>query len=670
MTHPSATDDDAAHGDPDRATQRAATDPTTPPRTLATLSKTPTLAPLVASNPNAPVELLLSLVADYPREVLDNPALPFLLLESPGLPLRMSRAAVAAMTRFEDVPLVILKQLGTSDDYAIAHMSRSHVQIAGESALTTGRTWGIAINSVMWRALSTDHEFYTCIGPATDHETDWLRLPHLYPRWFLEIFEAGDSARRQDAQHTNHIDSLAAPLRKSDFEGTSDTSAKPQPLSLATFTQLARDPTFEVRVALARRDDTPAGVRQILAHDSDVRTRHAVAIHPQTPPRLLEQMATDESYRVRYGVALNPNTPPFALQRLARDRDHQVRAMVARNPSTPERILGGLLKDDEHVRVSLARNPACPERLLLQLLRDRDDDVRCAALRRINPTARGVDLAAALADERLRVVVATNPRLPASVLMRLALTLDPTPGRCDRPLALALASNPAAPIEALDTLARISDAETQALVARHAHTTPATLVWLCANVRENAAMSLNLVRNPATPDDAVEQLAETNNYAVAQAVAARLNLPPNRRDQFYRRLLRYNLQSQHPPFTDEEYSSIRGDRPLAPYRLLRLAALASPLLAEEDYARGVVSPLWSERYVLARNPAAPRALVVALTHDGHSYVRAAARINLAARDLVDLRTHVVEVRSRQEREGRAAQPDTTTTTIRLPEEGV
>ena len=652
------------HCDPDWAAQRAAAmDPTTPPRTLATLSENPDLAALVASNPNAPVELLLALAADHPREFLDNAVLPFLLLETPDLPLRLSRAAAAAVARFEDAPLVMLKQLRTSDDQLIAEMSGAHVRIAGEFILRPGMRLGPTPKleeMIPTQVMEMRHALDRIIRATADGQKDWLRLPNLYPRWLLEWL-GGERYTFVGGHYPDATDGCKG--------GQLVNGAKAQPLSLATFTRLARDPQFEVRVALARRNDTPASVREILAYDSDVRTRHAVAIHPQTPPRLLEKMVTGGSYRVRYGVALNPNTPAHALQRLARDRDHQVRAMVARNPSTPEPILAGLLADDDHVRVSLARNPACPERLQLRLLRDRNDDVRCAALRRINPTARGVDLAAALADERLRVVMAGNARLPASTLTQLAQQLDPAlPGRYDRRLAQTLASNPAAPTDALDTLAHIADAETQALVAQHAQTTPPTLVWLCAHAHANAQMSLNLARNPATPDDALEQLAETSDYAVALALIARLNLPPTGRDHFYRRLLRYNLQSQRPPFADAQYRSARGSASPETNRLLCLVALASPLLAEEDYAHGVVSPLWSERYVLARNPAAPRALVEALTHDGHRYVRAAARLNLAARDVEDPQTHVVEVRSRQERERRAAQPDTTTT-VRLPEEG-
>ena len=635
---------------------------------MATLSEHPNLAPLVASNPNAPVDLLLSLAADHPRAFLDNPALPFLLLEAPNLPLRMSRAAAAAVTRFEDVPLVILKQLRASDDQVIAEMSNAHVLIAGEFMRIAGMGMGATPKREATLAMEARFALNRIIHQTADGQKEWLRLPNLYPRWFLELFPDDRRFRIAVARSLDADQALAGAYPYDDQTRPADTPVAPQPLSLDEFTRLANDPQFEIRVALARRDDTPDEVRHILSHDSDVRTRHAVAIHPQTPPRLLAQLATDGSYRVRYGVALNPNTPPFVLQRLARDREHQVRAMVARNPATPQPILGGLLGDDDHVRVSLARNPACPERLLLLLLRDRDDDVRGAALRRINPTARGVDLAAALADERLRVVVAANPRLPASVLMQLALTLDPTPGRCDRPLALALASNPAAPIEALDALARIPDAVTQALVAKHAHTTPATLVWLCANARENAQMSLNLARNPATPDDALEQLAETSDYAVALALIARLNLLPARRDHFYRRILRYNLHSQRPPFAPDWAGTASAQGAQETNRLLCLVALASPLLAEADYARGLVSPLWSERYVLARNPAAPRALVEALTHDGHRYVRAAARMNLAARDIARMAKHATDAQPKRKRRRRATQP-ITATIARLPEEG-
>ena len=37
----------------------------------------------VAANPNTPIETLLSICFEFPREVIDNPIIPLLLLESP-----------------------------------------------------------------------------------------------------------------------------------------------------------------------------------------------------------------------------------------------------------------------------------------------------------------------------------------------------------------------------------------------------------------------------------------------------------------------------------------------------------------------------------------------------------------------------------------------------------
>lgn len=640
---PATNDDTAMRFGDDVAVQRAAAmDPATPPKTLAKLANNPDMAPVVAGNPNASAELLMTLAADHPREFLDNPALPFLLLEAPDLPQRMSRAAAAAVARFADVPLVILKQFSASDDTLIAELGRTHVQITGEQlygdggAVTTTPTRRPLMPTI---SMETHMALNRIICLTADGQKDWLRLPNLYPHWFLDILAATDSFREAAEQCPDAINALRW---NSPYDSSAPTAyatpalhnlAESRPLSSEEFTRLATDPQFELRVALARRDDTPANIRAILARDKDVRIQHAVAIHPQTPPRLLETLATDKSYRVRYGVALNPNTPPRTLQRLASDRDHQVRAMVARNPSTPSATLDGFLRDDDHVRVSLARNPACPQYLLVRLLGDANDDVRCAALKRINPTAREVDLAAIMTDERMRVIIAANPRLPTAILTQLAQSLTPAlPGQYDRRLARAVAGNPATPAAALDQLARIPDAETQSLVAKHAQTTPTTLAWLCANVCVYVALSVNLARNPATPADALEHLAATSDYAVAQALITRLNLPPDGRAHIYRRILRYNLTAQHPPFASAWYGA-SGQR-VAPEtnRFLCLVALASNLLDEADYARGVVSPLWSERYVLARNPAAPRALVEALTHDGHSYVRAMARMNLTERD--------------------------------------
>ena len=138
---------------------------------------------------------------------------------------------------------------------------------------------------------------------------------------------------------------------------------------------------FDVRIAVARRSDIPASVRQSLAQDRDYRIRHVVAIHPQTPPQLLVALARDPIMRVRYGVALNEHTPAKTLRDLASDPEAQV-LMVARNPTTPVKTLEQLINDSPHVRASLVRT-ACPERIRLWLLDDPEVSVRRAVIQRV-----------------------------------------------------------------------------------------------------------------------------------------------------------------------------------------------------------------------------------------------------------------------------------------------
>lgn len=649
---PPTTDDEAlkALAALDKAAQRAAAlDPSTAPALLAKLSDNPALAPLVASNPNTPVDLLLALAADHPREFLANPALPFLLLETPDLPLGMSRTAVAQMTRLEDVPLVILKQLGASKDPIIVEMSGAHVRIAGEydgaSAPYSPHNSERAAFEVA-QVYSIRAAFGRMVHLTANGQRGWLQLLHLYPRWFLDLLAHDESYQSVALAHCRAMDAKSAqlPSRHGAEWSTGDAAEDiaTRPLTRAEFMILATDRRFEIRVALAHRDDTPDEARRILARDDDYRVRHAVAIHPNTPPHLLLKLESDGSGRVRYGVASNPNTPPFALATLAHDKDHDVRAMVARNPSTPKTILDDLLSDeDNQVRVSLARNSACPQRLLVRLLLDRSDEVRCAALRRIDPTTPGVNVYGALLDDRLRAVVAENPHLPMTTFVQLTQMLDTPKGRLDHNLAEALASNPATPIETLDLLARLPGLEIATLVARNPHTTPATLAQLCVRAHESntkplyspgaESLSWALAHNPATPDKALDDLAETGHAGIVVALVRRMSDQPERRDRIYRRLLRYHLKLRRPPFEPGTSGPGQPTVSSATNRFLSLVAMASPLLDKADYVQGVVSPLWSERYVLALNPAAPRAVVEALTHDGHRYVRAAARANLAAR---------------------------------------
>jgi len=58
-------------------------------------------------------------------------------------------------------------------------------------------------------------------------------------------------------------------------------------MSAADVEQLARDPDWQVRQAVAEREDLPPGLLWQLAEDENLWVRQAIAGHPHLPPELV-----------------------------------------------------------------------------------------------------------------------------------------------------------------------------------------------------------------------------------------------------------------------------------------------------------------------------------------------------------------------------------------------
>src|SRR5262245_39580911 len=91
-----------------RGALRVARNPSAPGPLLEVLSRrgSPALSAAVASHPNTPPSALLWLATRSPMEVLGNPALPLLLLESPALLQEMLPGLLRRLQRLRRYPAV------------------------------------------------------------------------------------------------------------------------------------------------------------------------------------------------------------------------------------------------------------------------------------------------------------------------------------------------------------------------------------------------------------------------------------------------------------------------------------------------------------------------------------------------------------------------------------
>ena len=175
-------------------------------------------------------------------------------------------------------------------------------------------------------------------------------------------------------------------------------------------------------------------------------------------------------------------------------------------------------------------------------------------------------------DPSVRARVACNINTPLDVMP--LLELDDV-----QPVRAALAANPHTPVELLENMAR--DYSWTALrirkaIARHPHVTPQILERLATD--ESMQVRYEVAHNPKTSAVARRQLLDR------ALTIAMYSIEPF-----------FNVVAQANQYTDPQH-----------------------------LAKGVRSPFWQARYVLALNPATPLEAVHTLADDGNRYVRAAA----------------------------------------------
>lgn len=131
------------------------------------------------------------------------------------------------------------------------------------------------------------------------------------------------------------------------------------------------------------KSETMIKLLELLANSSDMSVRWAVAKNPHTPLSTLEKLSLDNVNLVRALVATNPNTPVSILKKMFND-EKIVRDGLSGNPSTPPKYLAILADDsDAMVRLRVVDNPSCTETILKKCSTDSADNIRQAALSKL-----------------------------------------------------------------------------------------------------------------------------------------------------------------------------------------------------------------------------------------------------------------------------------------------
>jgi hypothetical protein len=374
---------------PRKASRRVeAENPTTPPERLRILARKGR-AKEVAANPNTPVDLLLQLAARHFDAFLANPVLPLLLLEDPGLFLKLPTGSLRRLLRNKDLPATFLQTLTRHPDAEVRGAAKLHV----------------AAPSVADQKAELDAALHAL--PARSGSLPTLLRLDLLPLWLLEpLGGAISNELRREV--------LATLQRRPDEPSQALWRLLERgglrPRTVNTWTGMAPNLTGEELERLARSGPV---------------ARWQAAQHPLTPPATLQRLTADASPRVALAALANRSTPEAALWAYAGSAELRCRLQVVRNPACPARLLDQLSQDrSAQVRALVARHRAADDSTLSRLAGDADKNVVLAVLANRRTGAASLEVLSHSPDVSIRRAVAAHRCTPLAVTERLMEDAD------------------------------------------------------------------------------------------------------------------------------------------------------------------------------------------------------------------------------------------------------
>ena len=542
----------------------------------------------VAANPNTPTEVLWKLGEEFPQEVLENAVLPLLLLENPNLINEIPYDAFIKFLTCINVPISFMEQVVNRNSLREWLVTNYWYQGAGLSITMNPQT----PRDILDKLIAPPETIpglaaQLHVNYAGELEEDWqVEFGYQIPRWgrLAEIMYSlpydGDGyffpilaaiglvpefffkslARHEEAQFRG----LIAPIA---------------PLSLLE--NLARDINPKVRGETAYNPIAPSELLELLARDDFLEVRCIVAEHPNVSPRVLERLAADEQPKVRQTVAKNQNAPTYLLEELA--FDNKTYLAVASNLNAPkillERFASSKLKENPKLKKILATNPNTP-----------------------------IDVLEKLQGERpiVRQSIAANPSAPKYLLEKFANSSRDA-------LRHALASNPKLPEDIVDLLARDKSSWVRGALAANPNIPIAILMQLSQDRRANVRRTVAV--NPKAPNSILrESLLDLLQY--------------RKKIDLKSAILRYASENPDrlPLLLEQIVKQIKQ-----PSDLTRTIALWHPQMPVKVLEKNVRSFVWLERCAIAQNPNTPKETLQLLAADGNRIVRAAAKENLKSK---------------------------------------
>jgi hypothetical protein len=364
----------------------------------------------VAANPNTPVEALMRLAGVFPEQFCANPALPLLLLENPNLPADMPPATLRSLLRYANVPRDFLGWIVAHSTPALAEEARMHVNLAGEA----GPDWQEQARATLRQMTLGKTIDIVPLTITADLLIEVLTLGAA-PDWLAELLAESDDVAIRTAVAAAQA---APPSAGGDVMGTQTDSEAVDP---ALVRHMGEDDDPLVRARAARSPTMPLDLLAWLAEDESRIVRRAVAENPNATAKILAVLMQDYSWSnepVRLAVVGHPNVSAGMLEQLAGDRSARVRQAVLAHTHAPaqvrERILLAalehcqMLSEPAYQTIALA-HPLTPPAKLIAGTRSLEWIERYAIAR--NPAAPDEALATLAQDGNRLVRAAARDRV-------------------------------------------------------------------------------------------------------------------------------------------------------------------------------------------------------------------------------------------------------------------
>ncbi len=486
----------------------------------------------VASNPNTPEYILLWLAGNYTQEVLNNPVLPLLMLENPGLPAEFPVLALRKILQMAEPPREFFGPLVRHPNLEIREAARLHRANRGNRSSQSGEPAPVTLPDVpihggaaLAELVAMDLAPRWIVQSALESASGTLRR-HALPAvqrlgdaalqervaW---LQEAGADAHLQYITKANQAmlpERLAVLARGGPF--ARQLAAKhpnTPPAILSELAELHQDKI--ARRYAATNPSTPSATLISLAATGNTVLRKAVAKNKSCSSALLDQLAGDASMEVRCSVAAHRGSAAGTLARLASDPYHDVREILARNSRSDEATLRVLAQDaHDGVRETIAKRRDCPKDLLFKLMADKEFLVAVRAAE--NPTAPGDSeiYRQRVLDKAFRDWEDTNASLKP-------MDAPPTPEELEKARMLHVVRAKPVPMEILREALAHPSAKIRRIASYDKQLTPEMLASRLHD--EDRQVRSSIARNPLLPRELRLQLCADESASVrAEAIEA------------------------------------------------------------------------------------------------------------------------------------------------------